>query len=93
MLKKLLLAAASGTFALSAFAADANQVEKLIELKDGSTVYVFTDGKMGVEDRFGRARHTAPGHVLDTKGGGKIVVNGNEVARVHELLSKRNPPY
>ncbi|MBK8318440.1 MAG: CopK family periplasmic copper-binding protein [Betaproteobacteria bacterium] len=26
-----------------------------IELKDGSTVYIFKDGKMGMEDKYGHA--------------------------------------
>jgi len=93
MLKKLVLAAASSMFALSALAVDANQVEKFVALKDGSTVYVFSDGKMGVEDKFGRASYVAPGRVLDAKDGSKIVMTGNEVARVHELLVKRYPSY
>ena len=88
MFKKILLAAASSMFALSAFALDATQVEKTIQLRDGSTVHVFADGKMAMEDKFGRPAHMAPGHVMETRDGKKIVMKGNEVARLDQLLSE-----
>lgn len=91
MFKKLLVAAASSTIALSAFAVGANQAEKSVELKDGSTVHIFADGKMGMEDRFGRAVYMAPGHVMETKDGKKITMNGNEIGRVDQLLNKSQP--
>lgn len=87
MFKKLLVAAASSLFALSAFALDETQVEKTIQLKDGSTVHVFPDGKMAMEDKFGRASFMAPGHVMETRDGKQIVMKGNEVARLDQLLS------
>jgi len=87
MFKKLLVAAASSLFTLSALALDATQVEKSIQLRDGSTVHVFADGKMAMEDKFGRATYMAPGHAMETKDGKKIVMNGNEVARLDQLLS------
>ncbi|WP_455153138.1 CopK family periplasmic copper-binding protein [Cupriavidus basilensis] len=52
--KSVLLAASTSLLAFSTFAADPSQVEKKFELKDGSTMYVFKDGKMGMEDKFGR---------------------------------------
>jgi ketosteroid isomerase-like protein len=64
-----------------------SQVEKLIQLKDGSTVHVFADGKMAMEDGFGRASYMAPGHAMATRDGKTIVMNGNEVARLDQLLS------
>lgn len=91
MFKKLLLAAASGTIALSAFAVGADRVANSVELKDGSTVHIFADGKMGMEDRFGRAVFMAPGHVMETKDGKKITMNGNEIARVDRLINKIQP--
>ncbi len=91
MFKKLLVAAASSMIAVSAFAAYANQVEKSIQLKGGSTVHVFADGKMGMEDNFGRATYMEPGHVMETKDGKKIVMIGNEIARVDQMLGKNAP--
>jgi len=89
MFKKMLVGAASCMIALSAFAVDSTQVEKSIELKDGSTVYIFKDGKMGMENKFGRATDMKPGHVMETKDGEKIVMNGNEVVRTHNLLTQQ----
>lgn len=89
MFKKILVAAASSMIAVSAFAVDANQVEKSIELKDGSTVYIFKDGKMGMEDKLGRAIAMRSGQVMETKDGKKIDMKGNEVERTHELLTKQ----
>ena len=86
MFKKILIAAASSMVALSAFAVDSSKVEKSIELKDGSTVYLFKDGKMGMEDKYGRASRMGEGHVMETKGGQKITMIGNETARTDNVL-------
>jgi hypothetical protein len=72
--------------AASAYAVDMSQVKQSIDLKDGSTVYIFKDGKMGMEDKYGRATYMESGHVMETKDGKKIIMNGNEIWRVDELL-------
>ena len=54
MIVKYLLAGACSMVALSVFAVDASKVDKTIELKDGSNLYVFKDGKMGMSIRLGR---------------------------------------
>ena len=64
-----------------------NQVEKSIQLTDGSTVHVFDNGKMAMEDRFGRAAYMEPGHAMQTRDGKTVVMNGNEVARFDQLIS------
>ena len=86
MLKKLLMVAALSAVTASAFAVDMSRIEKSIPLKDGSTVYIFKDGKMGMEDKFGQSAFMAPGHVMETKDGKKIIMNGNEIWRVDQLL-------
>lgn len=91
MLKKILVAAViavSSTIALSAFAVDKSQVKQSIALKDGSTVYIFKDGKMGMEDKLGRATFMQQGRAMETKDGKKIIMNGNEIWRVEELLHR-----
>ncbi len=88
MFTKLLVAAASSLIALSAFATDANQVAQSIQLKDGSTVHVFADGKMAMENQVGRAVYMEPGQVMQAKDGKTIAMNGNEVARLDQLLNK-----
>jgi len=86
MLKKLLMVVAMSAVTASVFAVDQAQVQQSIELKDGSTVYIFKDGKMGMEDKYGQPAYMESGHVMETKDGKKIIMNGNEVWRVDELL-------
>ncbi len=86
MLKRLLAVVAMSVFTASAFAVDLSQVAKSFPLKDGSTVYVYKDGKMGMEDKMGRATYMNPNHVMETKDGKKIIMIGNEIWRVDEML-------
>ncbi|MBI5920682.1 MAG: periplasmic Cu(I)/Cu(II)-binding protein CopK [Betaproteobacteria bacterium] len=92
MLKKLLMVVALSAVTASAIAVDRAQVKATIDLKDGSTVYIFKDGKMGMEDKFGRATYMESGHVMETKDGKKIIMNGNEIWRVEELLHENHRP-
>ena len=64
-----------------------SDVAKSVQLTDGSTVHVFGDGKMAMEDHFGRAAYMAPGHAMQTTDGKTITMNGNEVARLDQLLN------
>ena len=88
MLKKLLMVVAMSAVTATAFAVDAAQVEKSIELKDGSTVYIFKDGKMGMEDKLGRAVRMKKYTVMEAKDGQKIIMHGDEVMRLDSLLHK-----
>jgi hypothetical protein len=73
-------------------AVDASQVEKSIELKDGSTVYIFKDGKMGMEDKYGRATRMKKDTVMETKDGQKIIMHGDEVMRLDEYVCPAKVP-
>ena len=88
MLKKALMVAALGIATTSAFAVDVDQVEKSIPMKDGSTVYIFKDGKMGMEDKYGRATRMKKDTVMETKDGQKIIMHGDEVMRLDSLLKE-----
>lgn len=88
MLKKTLIALATGMVALSAYAVDASKVEKSFELKDGSTVYIFKDGKMGMESKTGQSAHMKEGVIMETKDGQKIMMKGNEIWRMEALLHR-----
>ena len=88
MLKKALMIAALAAATTSAFAVDAGTVEKSIHLKDGSTVYIFKDGKMGMEDKLGRAVRMKQGEVMEAKDGQKIMMHGDEVVRLDSVLHK-----
>ena len=87
MFKKILLVAAISVFAASAFALDEGQVQKVVELKDGSTVYIFKDGKMAMESKYGQVESMAPGHVMEAKDGQKITMQGDSVARLQTILT------
>lgn len=80
----LVAVAAAPVLARDAVAQAAPQV---MNLKDGSTLYVFKDGKMAKEDRFGRAVYLRSGEVLETRDGRNVTAVGNEVARLDGLLS------
>ena len=89
MRKKLAVAIAATILSLPAFAqvsasytTDTLQVAKTIALKDGSSVTVYEDGKMAMEDRFGRSVSMKPGQVMETRDDGKVVMTGNETYRV-----------
>ena len=88
MFKKLAVACAISLFAISAFAVDKSDVKETIELSDGSNVYIFKDGKMGMEDKLGRPTSMKAGHAMKTKDGKTIIMIGNEVMRVDTVLGK-----
>lgn len=81
---------ALSVLASSAFAGDAarKDAEKVIEMKDGSTLYIFKNKKMAMEDKFGRATRMKEGHVMETKDGQRIIMLGDEVARLDSLLKE-----
>ncbi len=85
MLNKLAIMATLIAAATTAFAVDMANVAKKFDLKDGSAVYVFKDGKMGMEDRLGRVVGMKPGHVMETKDGQRIIMIGNELARLDAI--------
>jgi hypothetical protein len=73
--------------AAPAFAMDAarTQAAKVVPLKGGDTLYVFENGKMAKENRFGRPTYLQQGEVLETQDGQKITAVGNEIARLSSL--------
>lgn len=87
-MKKLLIASLFAAMSASVFAVDAAQVDKSIPLKDGSTVYIFKDGKMSMEDQYGRAVRMKENQVMETKDGQRIMMHGDEVMRLDDYLHK-----
>lgn len=88
MFTKIMVAAASGVVAISAFAMESIDMENCIALKDGSTVHVFKDGRMGMEGAYGRPVRMDPGTVMQTKDGQKITMRGDEVARLTQIVAE-----
>lgn len=91
MIKKILVGVAGAMVAMSAFAVDMSKVEKAIEMKDGSTVYIFKDGKMAMENKLGKTVRMKPGHVMEAKDGQRIIMVGDEVARLESLMRAQSP--
>lgn len=90
-MKKSVVAAVILSGMLStAFAGDEarKNAEKVLEMKDGSTLYIFKDGKMAMEDKVGRVKRMKPGHVMETKDGQRLIMIGDEVARLESLLQE-----
>lgn len=90
LVKLALIAVLSAAGATSAFAHDAARAEakQVIDLKDGSTLYIFKDGRMAMEGRYGNATRMEHGMTMETKDGQKITMQGDEVARLHSLLTE-----
>lgn len=82
-----LVAAVAGT-AVPVFARDAalQEARQVINLKDGSTLFVFKDGKMAREDKFGRVMLLKSGEVLEATDGRKLTAVGNQSGRLDVLL-------
>ena len=91
MLKKtLIVVALSAVSALSvAGESDARQAAKqVVDLQDGATLYVFQNGKMAVENKYGRAVSTQSGTAVKASDGREITVVGNEIALLDSLLNQ-----
>lgn len=56
--------------------------EKTVALQDGSTLHVYSDGKMAMENQFGNAVMMADGQAMQAKDGSIISMKGDEVARL-----------
>ena len=83
-IRKSIIALSLVVPALSAFALDTTGVEKSVQLKDGSTVHQFKDGKMAMEDKYGRAVRMKVGESMTTTDGKSIAMNSDEVARLSQ---------
>lgn len=51
-------------------------------------MYIFKDGKMGMEDKLGRAVRMKEGQVMETKDGQKIMMHGDEVMRLERIIGR-----
>jgi hypothetical protein len=87
----LLLAAflsAVVTSPVYAFHAAQEAARQIVPLADGGSLYVFRDGLMAKEDRYGRAQSVKIGATLESADGRKLVASSNEVARLHVLINE-----
>ena len=77
---------------LSVFAIDQGNIEKSVQLKDGSTVHQFKDGKMAMESKFGRPYRMKDGEVMEPTNGKSIAMKGDEVARLSNAMRPHMRP-
>jgi len=59
----------------------AQQDERQIAMKDGSTLVVYKDGKMSMRDKNGKVVGMKDGVAMETKDGQVIMMKGNEIWR------------
>lgn len=67
------------------------QVVQRTELKDGTFLNTYKDGKTAMENKLGHAVFMAPGHTMEAKDGRSITMVGNETSRV-ELQNPLTSP-
>jgi len=79
---KLIITAALLAAGTAAFAHDLSNVARTVPLQDGTSVYVFQDGKMAMEDKYGRSVSMGEGQTMVTRGGQQIRMAGSETARL-----------
>jgi len=86
----LALAVISASAVLPAYAGHEARggAKQMINLKDGGVLYVFGDGKMAKEDKWGRAESLAKVRTVETADGTTMTVTSNEVMRLSELLER-----
>ncbi len=87
MRKQLVAVAFLSVLAVPAFAEEypvpeSWQVAQRIDLQDGTTLIVYTDGKTAMENRFGQSIAMTPGHAMQTRDGRTVTMQGNETIRV-----------
>ena len=85
MLKQFLILSAIMAAATAGFADEWDQIEKSFVLVDGSAVYIFKDGKMAMEDKFGHVFPMKQGQPMQTVDGQSIPMVGNETARLEGI--------
>ena len=86
-LSVIALAIAVAGTAVPVLARDApsQEAKQTIDLTDGSTLYVFKDGKMSMEDKYGRPVRMKAGQAMQAKDGQRFTMVGDEVARLQLL--------
>lgn len=86
----LVIVAGFAGAAVPALARDAipQAAKEVVQLKDGSSLYVLKDGKMAKEDKLGRVVALKRGEILEATDGRKWTAIGNESARLERVLNE-----
>lgn len=83
-MRKLVIATVAAVMFATPALAQRQDAQRTIELKDGSTLYIYKDGKMAMEDRQGRAMSMKDGMRMETKKGEPLIMRGNEIWRRYD---------
>jgi hypothetical protein len=75
---------------VSNFAPISRQTTETVRLQNGSTLHKYQDGKMAVENAFGRPVLVQPGQVLTAADGSSITMVGDEEARLEAEIRSNN---
>ena len=81
----LAIAVAGTAVPVLAHDAASQEAKQVVNLTDGSSLYVFKDGKMSMADKYGRPMRMKAGQVMDAKDGQRLTMVGDEVARLQVL--------
>lgn len=84
------LALATTTILLTGVVMAAPVVPGTYALDDGSTLHLFENGKMGMENRLGFAVFMDENAPMKRQDGRQIRMQGNEVARVSQIVRSVN---
>lgn len=84
-IRKSVLALALAVPFASAFSMDL-AIVKSIPLKDGSVVHQFKNGKMAMEDKYGRPTRMNVGETMTAADGTTITMNSDEVALLSSVI-------
>jgi len=82
MLNKLMIAAALLSAGTAVLAQQLSDVVRTVPLQDGTSVHIFHDRKMAMEDKFGRTVPMPEGQAMVARDGQVIRMVGNETARL-----------
>lgn len=64
--------------------AQRQEAQRTVELKDGSNLYIYKDGKMAMEGQSGRPMSMKDGMRMETKKSEVIIMRGNELWRLFD---------
>lgn len=90
MLDKIMITAAFVVAGSAALAQNLADIARTVPLQDGTSVHIFQDGKMAMEDKLGRSVSMSEGQSMVTRDGQQIRMAGNETARLDAIRKIQN---
>lgn len=85
-MRKLVIASLAALVLAAPALAQKPDAQRTIELKDGTTLYIYRDGKMAMENRVGQPVPMREGVRMETKTGEVLIMKGNEIWRLYDPM-------